>query len=174
MGSIVALRNEIQEYIKLIGMTEYNLSDEEKMVLDEFFNRSSNRVIENLLERLRHVLSDDKRSMEFSTGFVPRKKFKLATPAVKFPNSFHEHAILYYLEEKYAEKFVELGFDQIGISNPRIVGSLATVSDDLHLQYTSPDRSKFFKDTSFAYGLEVDVDVRKIEKNKELSKKRTN
>ena len=76
MGSIVALRNEIQEYIKLIGMTEYNLSDEEKMVLDEFFNRSSNRVIENLLERLRHVLSDDKRSMEFSTGFVPRKKFK--------------------------------------------------------------------------------------------------
>ena len=174
MGSIVAMRDEIQEYIKFIGMTEYNLSEEEKMVLDDFFNRSSNRVIENLLERLRHVLGEDKRSMEFSTSFVPRRKFKLVTPAVKFPNCFHEYDVLYYLEGKYAAKFEELGFDQIGISNPRIVNSLATIGDELHLQYTSPDRSKFYKDTSFAYGLEVDVDVRKIEKNKELAKKRAN
>lgn len=174
MGSIVAIRDEIQEYIRLLETADYNLSDEEKMVLDEFFDRSSNRVIENLLERLRHVLGEDKRSMEFSTSFVPRKKFKLVTPAVKFPNSFHEYDVLYYLEGKYAAKFEELGFDQIGISNPRIVNSLATIGDDLHLQYTSSDRNKFYKDTSFAYGLEVDVDVRKVEKNKEFSKKRAN
>ena len=174
MGSIVDLKNEIQECIKLIGIAEYELTEDEKMVFDDFFNRSSNRVIENLLERLRHVVSEDKRSAEHSTNFVPRQKFKLTTPAVKFPNSFHEHAILYYLEEKYAEKFVELGFDEIGISNPRLVGSFSNVSDELHLQYTSPDRSKFYKDTSFAYNVEVDVDVRKKEKNMELVRKMAN
>lgn len=170
MGSIVAIRDEIQEYIRLLETADYNLSDEEKMVLDEFFDRSSNRVIEGLLERIRSILSDDKRQIEYHSDFVPKKKFKVATPAVKFPNSFHEHDILYYLEGKYAEKFEELGFDQIGIANPRLVSSLSSMDDGLYLQYTSANRQKFFKDTSFGYGLEVDVDVRKIDKAKTYKK----
>lgn len=170
MGSIIAMRDEIQEYIRLIDMADYNLSLEDKMVLDEFFNKSSNRVIEGLLERVRCVLDDDKRQIEYHSDFVPKKKFKVATPAVKFPNCFHEHEVLYYLEGKYQEKFDEYGFDEIGISRPRLVTSLSSMGEELSLPYTSKDRSKFFKDTSFGYGLEVDVDVRKIKNIKTYKK----
>lgn len=170
MSSIVAMRDEIKEYIQLLESTGCELSEKDKKVLDEFFERSSGRVIESLLVRLSSILKDDKRQLDFGKGFVPKKKFKISSPAVKFPNSFHEHEVLYYLEGKYVEKFSEYGFDEIGISNPRIVSSLSTIGDDLYLQYTSQDRDKFFKDSSFTYGLEVDVDLRQLKKNKQLIK----
>ena len=170
MGSIVSIRDEIKEYIRSMEMIDHEISAEDKKVLDEFFERSSGRVIGSLLERLRYILSDDQKHMQFSSGFIPKKKFKLSSQAVKFPNSFHEHEILYYLESKYAEKFLEYGFDEIGISNPRLVNSLSTMDDELCLQYTSRDREKFYKDTSFTYNIEVDVDVRRLKKNKQLIK----
>ena len=170
MGSIVSIRDEIKEYIRSMEMIDHEISAEDKKVLDEFFERSSGRVIENLLVRLSSILKDDKRQLDFGKSFVPKKKFKISSPAVKFPNSFHEHEVLYYLEGKYLEKFSEYGFDEIGISNPRIVSSLSTIGDDLYLQYTSQDRDKFFKDSSFTYGLEVDVDLRQLKKNKQLIK----
>ena len=170
MGSIVTMKNDIQSCMTLMRDLGYTLSDEEKMVLDEYFNRSSDRVITALLERLSHVVNDDKRNVDFHSEFVPKKRFKIFAPALKFSNGFHDYEVLYYLEGRYAEKFAEFGLEEIGISNPRLVPSFGSVADELGIKYSSANTGRFFKDTSINYNLEVDVDYRK-EKGIQLTKK---
>ena len=70
MGSIVTMKNDIQSCITLMSDLGYTLSDEEKMVLDEYFERSSDRVITALLERLSHVVTEEKRNVEFHSDLV--------------------------------------------------------------------------------------------------------
>ena len=173
MGSIVTMKNDIQSCMTLMRDLGYTLSDEEKMVLDEYFNRSSDRVITALLERLSHVVNDDKRNVDFHSEFVPKKRFKIFAPALKFPNGFHDYEVLYYLEGRYAEKFAEFGLEEIGISNPRLVPSFGSVADELGVKYSAAHTGRFFKDTSINYNLEVDVDYRK-EKGMQLTKKKVN
>lgn len=170
MGSIVTMKNDIQSCIALMSELGYTLSEEEKMVLDEFFERSSDRVITALLERFSHVVNEEKRNVEFHSEFVPKKRFKIFAPAIKFPNGFHDYEVLYYLEAKYAEKFAEWGLEEIGISNPHLVPSFGNVSDEFGLKYSAANTGRFFKDTSINYNLEVDVDYRK-EKGMQLTKK---
>lgn len=170
MGSIVTMKNDIQSCLELMSELGYTLSEEEKMVLDEYFERSSDRVITALLERFSYVVSDDKRNVDFHSEFVPKKRFKIFAPALKFPNGFHDYEVLYYLEGRYAEKFTELGLEEIGISNPRLVPSFGNVTDELGIKYSSANTGRFFKDTSINYNLEVDVDYRK-EKGIQLTKK---
>lgn len=170
MGSIVTMKNDIQSCLELMSELGYTLSEEEKMVLDEYFERSSDRVITALLERFSYVVSDDKRNVDFHSEFVPKKRFKIFAPALKFPNGFHDYEVLYYLEGRYAEKFAELGLEEIGISNPRLVPSFGNVTDELGIKYSSANTGRFFKDTSINYNLEVDVDYRK-EKGIQLTKK---
>ena len=173
MGSIVTMKNDIQSCITLMSDLGYTLSDEEKMVLDEYFERSSDRVITALLERLSHVVTEEKRNVEFHSDFNPKKRFKIFAPALKFPNGFHDHEVLYYLEGKYAEKLDELGLSEIGISNPHLVPSFGNVTDEFGVKYSAAHTGRFFKDTSINYNLEVDVDYRK-EKGMQLTKKKTN
>ena len=170
MGSIVTMKNDIQSCLELMSELGYTLSEEEKMVLDEYFERSSDRVITALLERFSYVVNDDKRNVDFHSEFVPKKRFKIFAPALKFPNGFHDHEVLYYLEGKYAEKMDELGLSEIGISNPHLVPSFGSVADELGIKYSSANTGRFFKDTSINYNLEVDVDYRK-EKGIQLTKK---
>ena len=94
-------------------------------------------------------------------------------PALKFPNGFHDHEVLYYLEGKYAEKMDELGLSEIGISNPHLVPSFGSVADEFGVKYSAAHTGRFFKDTSINYNLEVDVDYRK-EKGIQLTKKKVN
>jgi hypothetical protein len=173
MGSIVTMKNDIQSCITLMGELGYTLSEEEKMVLDEYFERSSDRVITALLERFSHIVNDDKRNVEFHQDFLPKKRFKVFAPALKFPNGFHDYEVLYYLEGKYAEKMNEMGLDEICISNPRLVPSFGSVADEFGVKYSAANTGRFFKDTSINYNLEVDVDYRK-EKGIQLTKKKTN
>lgn len=170
MGSIVTMKNDIQSCLALMSELGYTLSEEEKMVLDEYFERSSDRVITALLERFSYVVNDDKRNVDFHSEFVPKKRFKIFAPALKFPNGFHDYEVLYYLEGRYAEKFAEFGLEEIGISNPRLVPSFGSVADELGIKYSSANTGRFFKDTSINYNLEVDVDYRK-EKGIQLTKK---
>lgn len=173
MGSIVTMKNDIQSCITLMRDLGYTLSDEEKMVLDDYFDKSSDRVITALLERFSTIVNEEKRNVEFHSDFVPKKRFKVFAPALKFPNSFHDHEVLYYLEGKYADKMSEMRLDEIGISSPRLVPSFGSVSDDLGIKYSAVHTGRFFKDTSINYNLEVDVDYRK-EKGIQLTKKKIN
>ena len=170
MGNIIDKKNELLDYVKCLESAEYIISEEEMMILDEFFDKTNDIVISELLDKYSKAIADDKRYLLVDDGFCPKKRFKLTATAIKFPNGFHEHNILYYLEGKYADRFEELGLDEIGISNPHFVHSFSNASEKLHLSYTSPNTRKNFKDTSFAYGLEVDVDVRKKEKPKVYSR----
>ncbi len=161
MGSIVTMKKDIQDCLSIMRELGYTLSEEEKMVLDEFFERTSDRVITGLLERYSSVVAEGKRETEFHTDFVPKKRFKLFTPGIKFPNGFHDHEVLYYLEGKYEEKFNEWGLEDIGISHPHFVPSFGSAPDELGIKFSSYNSGRFFKDTSINYNLEVDVDYRK-------------
>ena len=173
MGSIVTMKKDIQSCITLMSELGYTLSDEEKMVLDEYFERSSDRVITALLERFSYIMNEEKRNIEFHSDFIPKKKFKIFAPALKFPNGFHDHEVLYYLEGKYAEKMSEMGLEEIGISNPHLIPSFGSVDEEYGVKYSSVHTGRFFKDTSINYNLEVDVDYRK-EKGMQLTKKKFN
>ena len=161
MGSIVTMKEEIKSYLSVMRELGYTLSEEEKMVLDEFFKNTSDRVVANLLERYYSVAQDESRDVNHNSNFVPKKRFKLFSPAIKFPNSFHDHEVLYYLEGKYEEKFEEMGLQEIGISHPHFVSSFGNITDELGIKYSSHNSGRFFKDTSIGYNLEVDVDYRK-------------
>lgn len=175
MTSIEARKTEILECIRCLEKVDYEITEADKIILDDFFDKTSDFVATEILEKLGNVLANSKRSVEHNSNFVLRSKFKLNVPAVKFPNSFHEHSVLYYLEERYADKFDELGFNQLGISNPHFIPSNSNFDESFHLSYSSSHPERFFKDTTFGYGLEVDVDVRKDKKIKvyEISDKRS-
>lgn len=173
MGSIVTMKKDIQSCITLMRDLGYTLSDEEKKVLDDYFERCGDRVITALLERLSHVVTEEKRNVESHSDFNPKKRFKIFAPALKFPNCFHDHEVLYYLEAKYTERLDELGLSEIGISNPRLVPSFGNVTDELGVKYSAAHTGRLFKNTSINYNLEVDVDYRK-EKGMQLTKKKSN
>ena len=172
MDCIFNKKNEILEYVKELEMIEYSLTEEDKILLDDFFNKSCHIVLTNILDKYNKVISEDKRHINMSKPFFPKKKFKLVTPVVKFPNGYHEHNVLYYLEEKYKTLIDDFGLGDIGISNPKFIPSFSDVEGDLHLTYSDLNTRKNFRDTSFAYALEVDVDIRKkeIEKSKVYQK----
>lgn len=166
MISIEERKTEILECIRCLEKVDYEITDSDKAILDEFFDKTNGFVINDILEKLTYVLVNNKKSVENSSNFVLKSKFKLAVPAIKFPNNFHEHTVLYYLEERYADRFDELGFNQLGISNPHFIPSNSNFGENFQLSYSSSHPERFFKDTAFGYGLEVDVDVRKNRKIK--------
>lgn len=163
-------KSNILDYIKLIEAREYKLTEIDKMLLDEFFDNSNELVISDILNKFQNIVLDDAKHIQSSEDYIPKKKFKISVPAIKFPNSYHEPEVLYYLEEKYNDKFIELGYDQLGICNPHFVSSHHNFGENFHLSYSSSNPRRTFKDSTFGYGLEVDVDLRKKVKEKVYTK----
>jgi len=152
--------------VKLIKNRQFILSDSNKGLLDEFFEDSNEIVLSQIVQRFNHVVDEDKRYILSDKNYVPKKKFKVSVPVVKFPNSYHEPEILYYLEDKYQDKITDLGLDTYGITNPHLIPSHHNFEKDLHLDYSSPNSRSLFSDATFGYALEVDVDLREKEKTK--------
>ena len=152
--------------IELIKNRNFVLSDSNKVLLDEFFENSNEMVISQVVQKFNRVLSEDERYLLSDGSYIPKKKFKLAVPVVKFPNSYHEPEILYYLEDKYQEKIIDLGLDSCGFTNPHLIPSHHNFEGDLHLNYSSDNFRSLFRDATFGYALEVDIDLREKEKTK--------
>lgn len=165
----ISNKSNMLDGISLIEARAYELTEMDKLLLDEFFDNSNKLVISDILNKFQNVLSDEVKHIESSDDYIPKKKFKICTPAIKFSNSYHEPEVLYYLAEKYNDKFIKLGFDQLGIYNPHFVSSHHNFGEDFHLSYSSSNPKRTFKDSTFGYGLEVDVDL--INRKKKWKKK---
>lgn len=162
----ISNKSNILDCISLIDSRQYELTELDIALLDDFFENSNEIVIAEIFNKFKHIILDDVKHVKMYEEYIPKKKFKISVPAIKFSNSYHEPEVLYYLEGKYDEKFQELGFDQLGISNPHFVTSHHNFGEDLHLSYSSSNLKRTFRDSTFGYGLEVDVDLRKKEKEK--------
>ena len=158
--------NELLECVDYLSSINYQFSEEDKVLLDEFFDENSEFVIESLLDKYQNIISEDYKYSKASDKNVPKRKFKFSVPGAKFSNCYHEPDVLYYLESLYEDKFEELGFDKLGISNPHFIPSHHNFGEQLHLTYTSENSRSMFKDATFGYALEVDVDIREKQKVK--------
>lgn len=144
----------------------YKFSAEEKMILDGFFSKSSDRVIENILEGIRNRLLG-------KTKHIRRRKdhFDVTSSVVIFPNSHHSNLELNYLEDCYRKKIKMLKLDEIGIIDLKIIPSQKIEKDNFYLiDYSNEKFNKKSRYLSFNYSLDAACDM---EKAKGFVKKKT-
>ncbi len=164
---IELLKTEIAKLLETIELEQevYNYTEEEKRILDEYFEKTSDRVLENILEGIKdRLLVKDNR---------PRRRknqFNVSSPAVVFPDLHHSTLELNYLENLYRIKITDLNLDKLGIVELKIVTSQTLIKSTFYkISYSNPSKKKKSKNFWKDYVLTTTCD---LEKAKRLIKTR--
>ena len=166
-AKIELLKAEIENILENVELEKelYDYTEEEQKILDEYFEKTSDKVLENILEGIRdRLLVKENR---------PRRRinqFNVSSPAVVFPDLHHSTSELNYLEGLYRIKITDLNLEKLGIVDLKIVTSQAKIKSPFYqISYSNPNKMKKSKHFWGDYVLTTTCD---LEKAKSLIKKR--
>lgn len=155
---LIELKKQITTLIKSGAFEEdYNLTEDEKKNLDDFFEKTNMEVIEKILFKVRERLLYKKNHTKWK-----KNKFDVSTLAIIFPDCHHGSLALCYLEEKYNDKLMELGLDELGLIDCNINLSQARKQDSFYnISYSNPSKHKKNRYGINSYMLEVTFSMSK-------------
>ena len=154
--SIDLLKDEIKNIILNNDLeTNFNSTDENKNILDDFFEKTYQDVILKTLIKVKERLLN-------SNDYTNRKKehFTTLNLMVVFSDKNNKVA-LDYLVNKYRNKILELGLDELGVIDCSYVKCLGiTAPSSFKVEYSNSSASKH----NYCYNLEVTFSMTKEKK----------
>lgn len=166
-SKIELLKAEISSILETVELEKevYEYTEEEQKILDEYFQKTSDKVLENILEGIR-----DKLLVKENRPRRRKNQFNVSSPAVVFPDLHHSTLELNYLESLYRIKITDLNLDKLGIVDLKIVTSQAKIKSPFYqIPYSNPSKTKKSKNYWRDYVLTTTCD---LEKAKSLIKTR--
>lgn len=159
---IELLKTEISKLLETVELEKevFNYTEEEKKILDEYFEKTSDRVLENILEGIKdRLLVKDNRSRR------RKNQFNVSSPAVIFPDLHHSTVELSYLENLYRIKITDLNLDKLGIVDLKIVTSQTLIKSSFYqIPYSNPSKTKKSKKFWRDYVLTTTCDLEKAKR----------
>jgi len=162
--SLNLLKNEIKNIILNNKLeTNFNLSEENKKLLDEFFERTYQDVI------LKTLLKAKERLL-ICNDYTNRKKdhFTILSLMAIFSKQNNKIAIN-YLVNKYRNKIIKLGLDELGIIDCSYIKCTRTMEPS-YLKFEYFDQSEFSK-IGYSYTIEFTFSMTKEKKLRLINQK---
>lgn len=158
---LIRIKKEIINILSTEELIKYHdLSNEEIQILDEFFEKTNYEVFEKILLRIRERLC----YKEDNTTWK-KHHFNVSALAITFPDKYHSHEAISYLEEKFRRKISELELDKIGIVDCNIVRAQTSKKDSFYnISFSNPKYYMKCKYLNYSYTLEVTFAMNSIKK----------
>ena len=136
----------------------YDFTEEERLILTAYFEKTKDKVMEKILEGIRdRVLGKEPHRRR------RKDRFQFKTPFVIFPDGYHSEQELMYLEELCRKRIKELGLGTIGIMDLKVIPSQTYINVDFYkISYSSKRRFGLKNKYSiYQYSLETTCDMEK-------------
>lgn len=150
------LKEEISKEIHKLDERNYEISEQDKEIVNEFFKKTRYSVINNLLQAIFTRIKNSNRT-EYQ-----KRHFLVSTCAITFKSEHYSQDIIYYLEDKYRDFIKELGLDEVGIDNVSLIKAQYRSENDFYfIDYENNKYSQKFKYSIYTYNVAFNCNLKK-------------